>query len=297
MFRWLFSKTFLYVMACCGISYASITIHEAFRQEPLPQKIKAPSINRPFDFAGEPVPMGNRDVLDRLDFELIKNTYLHRTTLINLKSAGRYFPLIEKILKEEGIPEDFKYLVPVESNFSNATSSAGAKGFWQIMSGTARELGLVVTDKVDERYNVELATRAACKFIKDQYEHFGSWTLVAAAYNGGGTRISRELKAQNVSNFYDLYLNPETSKYIFRILAVKEIMSYPEDFGYEISPAELYQPLKTSQQFEVDTAITNLTSFAQSHGSTYQMLRYLNPWITDRDLPKVKGKKFIIRLP
>ncbi|MBK7740324.1 MAG: lytic transglycosylase domain-containing protein [Saprospiraceae bacterium] len=246
-----FKKIFLYLMGVALISIASITLHDAFEQEPLPQAIKSPSINRPFDFAGELVPVANQDVRDRLDKELVMNTYLHGSTLLNLKMAGRYFPLIERILMEENIPDDFKYLVPVESNFSNATSPAGAKGFWQLMPSTAKELGLIVNDKIDERYNVELATRAACKFIKTLYNRFGNWTLVAAAYNGGGGRIDRELKAQKVNNFYDLYLNPETSKYIFRILAIKEVMSSPSNFGYDIDQVELYKPLTTTRQIEV----------------------------------------------
>lgn len=291
-----FKKIFLYLMGVALISIASITLHDAFEQEPLPQAIKSPSINRPFDFAGELVPVTNQDVRDRLDKELVMNTYLHGFTLLNLKMAGRYFPLIERILMEENIPDDFKYLVPVESNFSNATSPAGAKGFWQLMPSTAKELGLIVNDKIDERYNVELATRAACKFIKTLYNRFGNWTLVAAAYNGGGGRIDRELKAQKVNNFYDLYLNPETSKYIFRILAIKELMSSPSNFGYDIDQVELYKPLTTTRQIEVTEAIPDLTAFAIENGSTYRMLRYLNPWIIDRDLPAT-GKKLIILLP
>ncbi len=287
-----FKKIFLYLMGVALISIASITLHDAFEQEPLPQAIKSPSINRPFDFAGELVPVANQDVRDRLDKELVMNTYLHGSTLLNLKMAGRYFPLIERILMEENIPDDFKYLVPVESNFSNATSPAGAKGFWQLMPSTAKELGLIVNDKIDERYNVELATRAACKFIKTLYNRFGNWTLVAAAYNGGGGRIDRELKAQKVNNFYDLYLNPETSKYIFRILAIKELMSSPSNFGYDIDQVELYKPLTTTRQIEVTEAIPDLTAFAIENGSTYRMLRYLNPWIIDRDLPAT-GKKLI----
>ena len=291
-----FKKIFLYLMGVALISIASITLHDAFEQEPLPQAIKSPSINRPFDFAGELVPVANQDVRDRLDKELVMNTYLHGSTLLNLKMAGRYFPLIERILMEENIPDDFKYLVPVESNFSNATSPAGAKGFWQLMPSTAKELGLIVNDKIDERYNVELATRAACKFIKTLYNRFGNWTLVAAAYNGGGGRIDRELKAQKVNNFYDLYLNAETSKYIFRILAIKEVMSSPSNFGYDIDQVELYKPLTTTRQIEVTGAIPDLTAFAIENGSTYRMLRYLNPWIIDRDLPAT-GKKLIILLP
>lgn len=279
------------------ISVGSISLHKAFQQEPLPQAIKSPSINRPFDFAGEEIPMNNQDVLDRLDRELIMNTYLHGSTLLNLKLAARHYPMIEPILKEQGIPDDFKYLVPVESNFTNATSPAGAKGFWQFMAPTARELGLQVNEKVDERYNVELSTRAACKFIKQLYNRFGNWTLAAAAYNGGSARIVKELKAQKVTSFYDMYLNAETSKYIFRILAIKEVMSDPASFGYNIDQVNLYKPVIATRTIEVDTAIADLTSFAIENGTTYKMLRYLNPWITARDLPASAGKSYKILLP
>lgn len=279
------------------VSVASITVHKSMVQEPLPQMIKSPSINRPFDFAGEAIPIDNPDVRDRLDRELIMNTYLHGSTMLNIKMASRYFPMIEPILKSEGIPDDFKYLVPVESNFTNATSPAGAKGFWQFMTPTARELGLQINDKVDERYNVEKATKAACKHIKALYDTFNNWTLAAAAYNGGGGRISREMKAQKVQNFYDIYLNPETSKYIFRILAIKEVMSDPATFGYNIDNVNLYQPIKAGKTLTIDTAITDLTKFALDNGTTYRMLRYLNPWIIDRDLPATRGKSYEILIP
>lgn len=287
----------LLVIGAGIVSVGSITIHKAFEQEPLPQAIKSPSLNRPFDFAGELIPMDNQDVLDRLDRELIMNTYLHGSTLLNLKLASRHFPMIEEVLKEEGIPDDFKYLVPVESNFTNATSPAGAKGFWQLMTPTARELGLVVNEKVDERFNVELSTRAACRYIKSLYGRFGNWTLAAAAYNGGGARIDREMKAQRVNNFYDMYLNPETSKYIFRILAIKEVMSDPASFGYDLDQVNMYKPVTVSRKVEIDKAIPDLTAFAIENGTTYRMLRYLNPWIIDRDLPAVSGKKFVLLLP
>ncbi len=292
-----FKKLALILVIISLASVATISVHKSLIQEPLPQMIKSPSINRPFDFAGEQIPLDNPDVRDRLDRELVMNTYLHGSTLLNLKLAARYYPMIEPILKMEGIPDDFKYLVPVESNFTNATSPAGAKGFWQFMTPTARELGLQINEKVDERYNVEKSTRAACSHIKSLYRTFDNWTLVAAAYNGGAGRILKEMKAQKVNNFYDIYLNAETSKYIFRILAIKEVMSDPATFGYEIDRGNLYQPLTYSKTIIIDTAITDLTQFALDHGTTYKMLRYLNPWIIDRDLPATKGRSYKILLP
>ncbi len=293
----IYKKYALVVVILSAVSYGSITVHNAFQQDPLPQMIKSPSINKPFDFAGEEIPMDNQDVLDRLDRELIMNSYLHGSTLLNLKMASRYFPMIEPILKQQGIPDDFKYLVPVESNFLNATSPSGAKGFWQFMAPTAKELGLRINDKVDERYNVELATKAACVFINDLHDKFGNWTLTAAAYNGGAGRINKEMKSQKVSNFYDLYLNAETSKYVFRILAIKEVMSNPESFGYDVEQVNMYKPIQVSKKLTIDTTIQSLTNFAISNGTTYRMLRYLNPWIIDRDLPASPGKSYEILIP
>ncbi|HQW12836.1 MAG TPA: lytic transglycosylase domain-containing protein [Saprospiraceae bacterium] len=289
-------KSLLGLLVFAVLSLAALNIHQAYKMAALPQLIKAPDLNRPFSFAGEEIPRSNPDVLDRLDKELVMNAYLHGTILMNLKLAGRYLPLIERILKNQRIPDDFKYLVPVESNFSNAVSPAGAKGFWQFMAPTARQLGLEVNDKVDERFNVEKSTYAACAHIQSLYNILGSWTLAAAAYNGGDGRIRRELKSQDVSNFYDLYLNPETSKYIFRILAIKEILNNPEGFGFSLDENLKYQPFEDLRKVQVDSTIQDLAAFAKDQGTTYRMLRYLNPWLIDRDLP-VKGKTYEILLP
>lgn len=286
----------LWIILLGLVSFAGISIHQAFQIDSLPQIIKAPDLDQPFNFAGEAIPRANQDVIDRLDRELITNAYLHGSTILNIKLAARHFPLIEKILHEKGIPIDFKYLVPVESNFTNATSPSGAKGFWQFMAPTARALGLEVNDKVDERFHLEKATYAACAHIKDLYRQFGSWTLAAAAYNGGGERISRELKAQKVDNFYDLYLNSETSKYVFRILAIKAILNDPQKYGFDLDNKNLYKPLQNIHQIQIDTSINDLPAFARSQGTTYRMLRYLNPWLIDRSLP-VKGKSYTLNIP
>lgn len=290
-------KYVLQFFAIIAISYGSITLHDSFKQEPLPQMIKSPSLNKPFYFAGEEIPRANQEILDRLDRELVLNTYLHSSTMLNLKLAARHFPKIEKILKEEGIPDDFKYLVPVESNFSNAVSPAGARGFWQFMSATANDYKLEVNSKVDERYHIEKSTYAAAKFLKDLHRQFDNWTLVAAAYNGGGGRIARELEAQKVTNFYDLYLNAETTRYIFRILAIKEIMSNPELFGFDLANDDLYAPYTNMKEVQVTSTIPDLVAYAQAQGTTYRLLRYYNPWIIDRDLPVKPGKTYTLFLP
>lgn len=263
----------------------------------LPQMIAAPELKTSYYFAGEEVPMDNPDVSDRFDRELVINSYLHSTTILNLKYASRFFPMIESVLEKYNIPADFKYLVPVESNFRNAVSPAGAKGPWQFMTGTARELGLEISDCVDERYDMEKATVAACKHIQSLYDRLGNWTLVAAAYNGGGARIKRELEAQKVKDFYDLYLNSETSRYVFRVLALKEIMTHPQKYGYDLSPSTLYGPLENVQEVQVDSTISNLPDWAIAQGTTYQMIRYLNPWIIDRHLPVKQGTSYIIKIP
>ena len=289
-------KNLIWVIMLAIGSIAGVTIHQAFITDTLPQLILAPDLNQPFTFAGEPIPHSNQDVFDRLDRELVTNAYLHGSTILNIKLAARHLPMIEKVLKAQGIPDDFKYLVPVESNFTNATSPSGAKGFWQFMTPTARELGLEVNDKVDERYHIEKATYAACAHIRDLYRQFGSWTLAAAAYNGGGGRIKRELEAQQVDNFYDLYLNPETSKYVFRILAIKAIMNDPQKYGFDLDRRSLYKPLENLVEVKVTSTISDLPAYARSHGTTYRMLRYLNPWLIDRSLP-VNGKTYTLLLP
>ena len=179
----------------------------------------------------------------------------------------------------------------------NAISPSGAKGFWQFMTPTAKELGLQITEKIDERYNAEKATKAACKHINSLYRTFGNWTLAAAAYNGGSGRILREMKSQRINNFYDMYLNSETSRYVFRILAIKEVMRDPGTFGYDIDMANLYKPVIASKILNIDSAITDLTRFAIDNGTTYRMLRYMNPWLIDRDLPATRGKSYQILIP
>jgi len=263
----------------------------------LPQVIKSIDLNRPFDLAGELLPMDNFDVYERLDREVLSNAYQHGTTLLNIKSAYRYFPLFEKILAANGIPDDFKYIAVAESNLRHATSPAGAKGIWQFMPATGKAYGLEINDEVDERMHIEKATEAACKLLSDYKKRFGSWTMAAASYNLGETRLAKEIAAQKANSFYDLNLNAETSRYVFRIVAIKEIMSNPELYGYYAEEFTMYQPIEDYTVVEVNHAIPNLADFAIQNGTTYRMLKIYNPWLINSSLVNASRKSYKIKIP
>ncbi len=261
-----------------------------------PQFVRPVDLNRDFDFAGEKVPMKNPDARERLDRELLVNTYWQSSTLLNMKNAGKFFPVIEPILAKNGIPDDFKYLSVAESNLRNETSSAGAKGFWQFMTETGKYYGLEINNEVDERYHIEKATEAACKYILDYKKRFGSWTMAAAAYNVGGTRLAKEIAAQKAEDYYGLNLNIETSRYVFRLIAIKEIMQRPRDFGFYLEEDEIYRP----QDFDeavVDGPIDNWGDFAARHGISYRALKYCNPWLISEKLTNSAGKSYVIKIP
>jgi len=247
-------------------------------------------------FCDEVVPLELLDVRERLDRELLVNTYWQSNMLLLIKRSYRFFPLIEKILKEEEVPQDFKYLAVIESGLENVRSPKGAKGIWQIMSATAREYGLEVNKNVDERYNLELSTRVACKYLKKAKEKFGSWTLAAAAYNRGITGISRNLSRQKVENYYDLLLGRETSRYIFRILAVKEIMENANNYGFIFQENDLYKPYEI-KKIELDTAISNITDFSKKMGVNYKTMKQHNPWLLENHLNNKSKKKYILKIP
>lgn len=248
------------------------------------------------DFAGEKTPLQVADVKERFDRELLVNANLDASTLLIIKRANRSFPIIEPILKQYGVPDDFKYLAVAESALMNATSSAGAKGFWQFMPDTAKERGMEVNESVDERYHLEKSTEAACKYLLDAYKKFGSWTLAAASYNGGFGGVNKQITYQGVSNYYDLLLTDETARYVFRILALKEIMKNPTQYGFNVAPAELYPNIPT-KKIEVDSSITDLAVFAKAQGINYKILKIHNPWLRDRKLTNVAKKKYIIEIP
>lgn len=248
------------------------------------------------DFAGERTPLNLSDVNERFDKELLINTNLHSSTILVIKRANRAFPIIEPILKRNGVPDDFKYLAVIESALTNAVSSAGARGVWQFMPETAKGIGMEVSETVDERYHLEKSTEAACKYLLTAKEKFGSWTLAAASYNGGMGGVLRQMESQKVTNYYDLLLTDETSRYVFRILALKEIMKNPEKYGYTIPKQELYSLLPT-KKIDVDSSITDLATFAKGQGINYKILKIHNPWLRDKKLDNLDKKKYIIEIP
>lgn len=248
------------------------------------------------DFCGEEMPLHLSDVKERFDRELIINSNLHASTLIIIKRANREFPIIEPILKKYGVPDDFKYLAVAESALTNATSSAGAKGFWQFMPATAKERGMEVTDEVDERYHLIKSTEAACKYLLDAKQKMGSWTLAAASYNGGLAGVNRQITSQGENNYYDLLLTEETYRYVFRILALKEILQNPDKYGYTYRQDELYNAIPT-RTVTVDSSITDLAKFAKGQGINYKILKIHNPWLRDKKLTNTSRKKYDIEIP
>lgn len=248
------------------------------------------------NFAGEKAPLNIIDVKERLDREMIVNINLHSSTTLAIKRAHRYFPIIEPILKKNGIPDDFKYLAVIESGLANVVSSAGARGFWQFMPATAKEFNMEVTDYVDERYDVVKATEAACEYFKRAKNRFGTWTLAAASYNRGMAGVSNQLTAQQVSDYYDLLLTEETSRYVFRILALKEIMQNAEKYGYVLPESTLYQPIKT-KSIVVNTDIEDLAIFAKEQGINYKILKLHNPWMRDVKLIVTPLKNYTVEIP
>lgn len=261
----------------------------------LPQVVKAVDLNKRFTFAGELIP-NDFDARERLDRELLVNSYWQSNTMLNIKSANRYFPVIEKILKEENVPDDFKFLAVAESNLRNVVSPAKAVGFWQIRKLAAKEAGLEVNSEVDERYHVEKATRAAARYLKQLKNRFGTWIDAAAAYNVGPTNYSKIRRAQGEDSYFDLNLNQETSRYVFRLVAIKEVLSTPTNFGFYLELTELYPPLDNYYEVKVDSTVNSWKSFASEHGITYRELKVYNPWLRDNKLT-VKNNKYRVRIP
>jgi len=248
------------------------------------------------DFSGEELPTFMADVQERLDKEMITNMNYHTNTTLVIKRANKVFPIIEPILAKYGVPDDFKYLAVIESSLVNAVSSAGARGVWQFMPETAKEKGMEVNDIVDERYHLEKSTEAACRYLLAAKEKFGSWTLAAASYNGGMNGITKRIEEQKVTNYYDLGLTEETSRYVFRILALKEIMRQPAKYGFNIYPSDLYTQIPT-KKVAVDSSITDLTGFAIAQGINYKILKIHNPWLRDKKLVNPTKKRYEIEIP
>lgn len=247
-------------------------------------------------FADERVPLEMFNIRERYERELLSNTYFHSNTMVLLKRSKRWFPVIEPILKQYNVPDDFKYLCVIESYLSNVVSPAGAAGFWQFMKGTAEEYGLKINKDVDMRYNVELETEAACKYFLKAYERFGSWTLVAAAYNAGSSRVAKFMKEQGATSYYDLLMAEETERYVFRILAIKTIFENPEKYGIYVSDKLSYEPYKYDI-VKVNKSVENWAEFAKDHDITYKLLKVFNPWLRSNSLKVKKGEVYEIKIP
>lgn len=256
-----------------------------------------PEIPPVVTFAGKRVGLDRADMYERYDRELTALTFTHGNTLLTIKRANRYFPMMAPVLKRHGVPEDLLYLACVESYLNpRAASPAKAAGIWQFIPSAAKQYGLEVNEYVDERYHPVKATEAAARFLKSLHGKYGNWESAAAAYNGGSARISRELEAQGVKSAYDLYLTDETSRYIFRIMAMKEIMENPRKYGFVLTDEQLYHPIATTE-VKVDSAVTDWPKWAKAHGTNFGTLRELNPWIRAKSLPNKSGKTYMVSIP
>lgn len=259
-------------------------------------KIKALELPKNINLAGERVPLEIPDVKERMDRELLVNTYWQSNGLLLMKRANKYFPIIEPLLKKYGLPDDFKFLALAESGFTDETSTAGAAGMWHFMKKTGREFGLEINNNVDERYHIEKSTKVAAEYLIKSKERFGSWTLAAAAYNAGNYGVAKRLETQQVSNYYDALLPDETERYVFRILALKEIINNPKKYGFLLEEKDLYTLPKT-YTVKVDTAISNITYFAKGYGLTYKEFKIHNPWLRENKLNNKSRKLYEIKIP
>ena len=261
-----------------------------------PCNVNSLSVPKELDFAGERVPLEDPEVNMRLDREFLVNTYWQSNAILLIKRANKYFPIIEPILEEYGVPDDFKYLALAESGLTQVVSPAGATGFWQLMKATAQEYGLEVNANVDERYHVEKSTHVACKYLLNSKERFETWTLAAAAYNAGNAGVFRQLERQKVSDYYDLLLVEETSRYVFRILAMKTIIGNYEDYGFQIDKEHFYPEIAV-KKVEVDTSVSDLASFAKEMNISYKTLKLHNPWLREINLVNHSKKKYSLEIP
>jgi len=247
-------------------------------------------------FADEKMPLDNFDTKESFEREILTSAYRHSSTILIIMRAHRYLPIIEKILKKNNVPDDFKYLAAAESEYSNMVSPAGATGFWQIMPETGREEGMEINTVIDERYDVEKSTQFACDYFLRSYDKYGNWTLAAASYNGGRGAIDEQIDIQHQNNYYDLLLSEETARYIFRAIAYKLIITDPENYGFKIAKRDLFPELRF-YEVKVDTAITDFSGFAERFGTNYKMLKFLNPWLRKPYLTPKSNKEYLIKIP
>ncbi len=288
------------VVATGAIAFFTTSFTGNDQQEKAPdQRVRSINMSKTFTLCGERFPTAtNQDVRQRLDAEILKNVYSHSSTILYVERANAYFPIIEPILEEEGVPTDLKYLAVAESGLAPVISSADARGVWQFMKATATSFNLEVNEDVDERYHVEKATRAACKYLKKEKQKLGSWILAMAAYNGGSSRISEQMASQRAKSFFDLNLMAdETMRYPFRIMAIKEVMENLDEYDYEIEQDHLYEPVTDYQLVEVNGPVASWGDFAQENGISYRQLKVYNPWLVSGKLANKEGKTYTIKLP
>lgn len=285
-----------------GILLATTGYSEGIAEDPLQPgngesyAVYGVDLPRQVDFAGEPVPLDLFDVRESLDREMLSNTYFHSQTIRLIKLANRYFPDIERVLRAHLIPDDFKYLAVAESGLSQAVSPVKAVGFWQLLRGTAQEYGLEVNGEVDERYHIIKSTEVACKYLIESYRKYGNWTMAAASYNAGRRGVDRQIERQKTEGYYDLLLNEETARYIFRVVSFKLIFEDPEAYGFHISEKDLY-PVIPTYVVEVDSTVSDFADFAREYGVNYKILKYFNPWLRDTRLSNSARKTYEIVLP
>jgi hypothetical protein len=279
------------------IAFWAINVPTLVNAQAFPANYSTHEVPSSVTFCGKSIDLTRYDRYERMDRELLAFTYMHSTSIQMIKKANRYFPIVEPILKANGIPDDFKYLMVIESNLNpNARSGAGAAGLWQFMQTTGREYGLEVNKNIDERYHVEKATEAACKYLKDAYDKYQDWIAVAASYNAGQARISSQFEKQQVDDMLDLFLVEETARYVYRIIAAKIMFSNPSAFGFRLRTKDLYMPIPY-KEVTVNTGISNLAEWAKKQGTTYALLKNLNPWLRDNFLQNVSGRTYVLKIP
>ncbi|MGL4364751.1 MAG: lytic transglycosylase domain-containing protein [Bacteroidales bacterium] len=262
----------------------------------IPQDVRSPEIPSHLEFAGEIVPLEDFDVREALERELAVNMYWHSQTLLIIKLANRFFPMIEPILQAQKIHSDFKYLCAAESGLRQLVSPAKAAGFWQILPSTGKQYGLEISDDVDERYHIEKATWSACNYLQKAHSLFGNWTMAAASYNMGMAGLTKQAVKQKSLSYYDMRLNEETSRYVYRILALKLIISNPSKYGFNIAPKNLYPPYKY-QEVLVNTSVESWADFAIQYNTNYKMIKLLNPWLRNSSLANKKNRTYYIKIP
>lgn len=295
------SSSYFIVISIIGLLFISIVFLSAFKTNLINQESSGITATSPFmpekvEICGENIPIEYFDVFESLERELIVNTYYHSQTILNIKKANRYFPVIENILKKNNIPDDFKYLAVAESGLSNVVSPANATGFWQLLESTAEDYMLEVNDEVDERYHLEKSTEAACKFLLESYNKYNNWVLVAASYNVGRRGVDRQIERQGETDYFDLLFNEETARYVYRIIAIKLILENPLSYGFHFEKDELYKPSRY-KVVTISGPVNDWGEFARENGTNYKLLKILNPWLRDKTLTNKYNKEYLIKIP